>query len=62
MTTHREPWADKEEEPVAREGAKFKPVHPEGAIRKEEMNRIRGMQEMKDFDTGPTNHTSNPSG
>jgi hypothetical protein len=57
-----EPWADKEVQADAREGAKFKPVHPEDATTKAEMNRIRGMQEIKDFDTGPTNHTSNPSG
>ncbi|HEY3364103.1 MAG TPA: hypothetical protein VGK74_03475 [Symbiobacteriaceae bacterium] len=44
------------------QGTKYKPVHPEDAVRKEEMNRIRGMQAMKDPEVGPTNHTSNPSG
>jgi|GEM_PF-4852002 len=62
MTERHETWKDREEEPVARDGNKFKPVHPETAVRKEDLNRIRGMQEIKDFDTGPTNHTSNPSG
>lgn len=45
-----------------REGAKFKPVHPEDATRVEELNRIRGMQDQQNQDRGPTNHVSNPSG
>jgi hypothetical protein len=40
----------------------FKPVHPETATRKEELDRIRGMQAIDSHETGPTNHTSNPSG
>lgn len=44
------------------DGAKFKPVHPEDATRKEEINRIRGMQDRQDPRVGPTHHTSNPSG
>lgn len=62
MSQTREPWADREKQPEAREGAKFKPVSPEDATRKEELNRIRGMQEVVNPETGPTNHTSNPSG
>jgi hypothetical protein len=45
-----------------REGAKFKPVHPEEATRMEDLHRIRGMQDQQDPERGPTNHTSNPSG
>lgn len=62
MTHTNEPWADKEQQPEAREGAMFKPVSPETATTKHDMNRIRGMQNSKDLETGPTNHTSNPSG
>jgi hypothetical protein len=51
-----------EQQPEAREGAKFKPVHPETATRKEEIDRIRGMREFRDHQVGPTHHTSNPSG
>ena len=60
--TNNQPWNDREDQPEAREGAKFKPVHPETATRKEELNRIRGMQEIVDPEVGPTNHTTNPSG
>jgi hypothetical protein len=62
MEKEQRPWADREAQPEAREGAMFKPVHPETATRKEEMNRIRGMQNQVDPERGPTNHTSNPSG
>lgn len=59
----KRPVYDKhEEQPEAREGAKFKPVHPEDATTKADMDRIRGMQERIDHRTGPTHHTSNPSG
>ncbi|MDF2630029.1 MAG: hypothetical protein K0R39_3860 [Symbiobacteriaceae bacterium] len=43
-------------------GAKFKPVDVKHATRKEDMDRIRGMQEIQRHGTGPTDHTSNPSG
>ncbi len=56
------PWQDREEQPEAREGAKFKPDHPEASTRKEELNRIRGMQGLVDPERGPTHHTTNPSG
>jgi hypothetical protein len=46
----------------APEGATFKPVHPEDMTRKEELNRMRGMQDVQDPEKGPTKHTSNPSG
>ncbi|HYG59836.1 MAG TPA: hypothetical protein VD902_17365 [Symbiobacteriaceae bacterium] len=50
------------QQPHDRDGAKFKPVHPEEATRKEELDRIRGMQDIQRHGTGPTHHTSNPSG
>lgn len=62
MTDTSKPWAGREEQPEARQGAMFKPVHPEEATRKEELDRIRGMQQQKDPQRGPTHHTSNPSG
>lgn len=62
MTENHKPWADREEQPHPREGAMFKPVHPENATRKEELDRIRGMQHQQNPEVGPTNHTSNPSG
>lgn len=46
----------------AQQGAEFKPVNPQDATRKEELNRIRGMQDTIDPERGPTNHTTNPSG
>ena len=46
----------------AREGAKFKPVSPEDMTRKEELNRVRGMQDIQRHGTGATNHGSNPNG
>lgn len=45
-----------------RDGAKFKPVDVATADRKEELNRIRGMQDIQRHGKGPTDHTSNPSG
>lgn len=51
-----------EEQSGPREGAKFKPLRPEDATTKHAMDRIRGQQEIKDYDRGPTHHTSNPSG
>lgn len=62
MSNTHEPWADKEQQPERREGAKFKPVHPEDMTRKEELNRVRGMQDFQLRDKGPSNHSSNPSG
>lgn len=62
MSHKNQPWNDREQQPEAREGAKFKPVSPEDATRKEELNRIRGMQEVVDPERGPTHHTTNPSG
>lgn len=44
------------------EGTKFKPVDVTDAIRKEDMDRIRGMQDIQRHGTGPTDHVSNPSG
>lgn len=55
-------WKKLEAQPEAREGAKFTPKHPEDASTKAELDQIRGQQEIKNFDTGPTHHTSNPSG
>lgn len=49
-------------ETKGRQGAEFKPVHPETATRVEDLNRIRGMQDQQNPERGPTNHTSNPSG
>lgn len=62
MVHVEKPWEGKEAQPEAREGAKFKPVHPEDATRKEEIDRIRGMQGQVDLERGPANHTQNPSG
>jgi hypothetical protein len=45
-----------------REGAKFKPVHPETATTEHDLHRIRGMQDDQSFEKGPTKATSNPSG
>lgn len=62
MTKTNQPWNDREQQPKDREGAMFKPLHPETATRKEELDRIRGMRDFRNPETGPTNHTSNPSG
>ncbi|MGE5676382.1 MAG: hypothetical protein ACM3XM_21295 [Mycobacterium leprae] len=51
-----------EEQPETREGAKFKPLHPEDATTQHAVNRIRGQQDLQSFERGPTNHSSNPSG
>jgi len=45
-----------------RDGAKFKPVDVANADRKEEMNRIRGMQDIQRHGKGATDHGSNPNG
>lgn len=50
------------QEAAETEGRRFKPVEPGDMTRKEELNRVRGMQEIQDHATGPTNHTSNPMG
>lgn len=55
-------WDKPEEQPEARAGAKFTPKHPEAATTKQELNWIRGQQDIQDPERGPTNHTSNPSG
>jgi len=44
------------------EGTKFKPVDVKHATRKEDMDRIRGMQDIQRHGKGPTDHVSNPSG
>jgi hypothetical protein len=44
------------------EGAKFKPVDVSQATRKEDLNRIRGMQDIQRHGTGATHHGSNPNG
>lgn len=44
------------------EGTKFKPVDASHAIRKEDMDRIRGMQDIQRYGKGATNHGSNPNG
>lgn len=62
MTDTPKPWSGRAEQPESRQGAMFKPVHPEDATRKEGLDRIRGMQQQKDPQRGPTHHTSNPSG
>ncbi|HWI64157.1 MAG TPA: hypothetical protein VNT75_20150 [Symbiobacteriaceae bacterium] len=51
---------DNRDEP--RDGAKFKPVDVSNATRKEEMNRIRGMQDIQLHGRGATDHGSNPNG
>lgn len=45
-----------------REGAKFKPVDVQNATRKEDMDRIRGMQDIQRHGKGATDHGSNPNG
>lgn len=44
------------------EGTKFKPVDVQHATRKEDMDRIRGMQDIQRYGKGATNHGSNPNG
>lgn len=55
-------WEKNEEQPEARDGARFTPQHPETAITKADLNRMRSQQLQQDPERGPTNHTSNPSG
>lgn len=54
--------SDEQKNGEPREGAKFKPVDVTAADRKEEMNRIRGMQDIQLHGRGATNHGSNPNG
>lgn len=55
-------WKKNEEQPAALEGAKFTPKHPESAVTKSDLDRIRGQQDHQLRDRGPSNHSSNPSG
>ncbi|HYF94973.1 MAG TPA: hypothetical protein VD969_22385 [Symbiobacteriaceae bacterium] len=52
-----------ENDPKEAQGAdKFKPVDVEHATRKEDMDRIRGMQDIQRHGKGATDHGSNPNG
>lgn len=55
-------WEKHEVQPEPREGAKFTPKHPESAVTKHELDKIRSQQDFQDVQRGPTHHTSNPSG